>query len=97
MTLEQFEVGFMRDMHPEREVDVWCSITAAWLDYRTLFRARLDETSSISPARRALETEFPKSRFRNWSCGTSKETCRMSFPLGQSSAADSPCLTPLQR
>ena len=33
MTLEEFEVGFMRDMHPEREVAVWCSITAAWLAY----------------------------------------------------------------
>jgi len=32
-TLEQFEVGFMRDMHPEREVALWCSITAAWLAY----------------------------------------------------------------
>ena len=32
-TLEQFEVGFMRDMHPENEVSVWCSITAAWLAY----------------------------------------------------------------
>jgi hypothetical protein len=31
MTLEQFEIGFMRDIHPEREVAVWCSITAAWL------------------------------------------------------------------
>lgn len=33
MTLEQFEVGFMRDMHPEQEAAVWCSITAAWLSY----------------------------------------------------------------
>lgn len=33
MTLEEFEVGFMRDMHPEREVAIWCSITAAWLAY----------------------------------------------------------------
>jgi hypothetical protein len=33
MTLEQFEIGFMRDMHPEREVDVWCRITKAWLAY----------------------------------------------------------------
>jgi hypothetical protein len=32
-TLEQFEVGFMRDMHPEQEVAVWCSITAAWIAY----------------------------------------------------------------
>ena len=33
MTLKQFEVGFMRDMHPEREVALWCGITTAWLDY----------------------------------------------------------------
>ena len=33
MTLEEFEIGFMRDMHPEREVAIWCSITAAWLAY----------------------------------------------------------------
>jgi hypothetical protein len=32
-TLEQFEIGFMRDMHRESEVAVWCSITAAWIAY----------------------------------------------------------------
>jgi hypothetical protein len=32
-TLEQFEIGFMRDMHPEGEVAVWCSITGAWIAY----------------------------------------------------------------
>ncbi len=32
-TLEQFEIGFMRDTHPEDEVAVWCSITAAWIAY----------------------------------------------------------------
>jgi hypothetical protein len=32
-TLEQFEINLMRDMHPESEVAVWCSITAAWLAY----------------------------------------------------------------
>lgn len=32
-TLEQFEIGFMRDAHPESEVALWCSITAAWLVY----------------------------------------------------------------
>lgn len=37
MTLEQFEIGFMRDMHPESEVDSWCSITAAWLAYHEKF------------------------------------------------------------
>jgi hypothetical protein len=33
MTMERFEVGFMRDLHPEREVAVWCGIAAAWLAY----------------------------------------------------------------
>lgn len=32
-TLEQFEIGFMRDMNPASEVIVWCSITAAWIAY----------------------------------------------------------------
>jgi len=32
-TLEQFEIGFMRDMHPKSEVAVWCSITVARIDY----------------------------------------------------------------
>src|SRR6202140_190607 len=42
MTLEQFEIGFMRDMHPESEVALWCSITAAWLAYHEKFLG--DET-----------------------------------------------------
>jgi hypothetical protein len=37
MTLEQFEVGFMRDLHPEREGALWCSIAAAWFDYHEKF------------------------------------------------------------
>jgi hypothetical protein len=32
-TLEEFEIGFMRDTHPEREVAVWCNITSAWIAY----------------------------------------------------------------
>lgn len=35
-TLEQYEINFMRDMHPQSEVMVWASITAAWLDYHRL-------------------------------------------------------------
>src|SRR5438093_12773385 len=31
MTLEEFEIGFMRDMHPESEVALWFRITKAWL------------------------------------------------------------------
>lgn len=37
MTLEQFELGFMRDMQPAGEVAIWCSITAAWLAYHEKF------------------------------------------------------------
>src|ERR1700733_15644028 len=39
MTLEQFEVGFMRDMHPESEVGLWFRITKAWLAYHEDFLA----------------------------------------------------------
>ena len=37
MTLEEFEIGFMRDIHPESEVAVWRCITAAWLAYHEKF------------------------------------------------------------
>jgi hypothetical protein len=37
MTLEQFEIGFMRDMHPESEVALWFNITKAWLAYHEDF------------------------------------------------------------
>ena len=36
-SLEQFEIGFMRDMHPEREVALWFGITKAWLAYHEDF------------------------------------------------------------
>lgn len=42
MTLEQFEIGFMRDMHPASEVALWCSITAAWLVYHEKVPERRD-------------------------------------------------------
>jgi hypothetical protein len=37
MTLEQFEIGFMRDMHPASEVALWFRITKAWLAYHEDF------------------------------------------------------------
>jgi hypothetical protein len=37
MTLKQFEIGFMRDRHPESEVALWCRITKAWLAYHEDF------------------------------------------------------------
>jgi len=36
-TLEQWEVGFMRDAHPEREIAVWSHIFCAWKQYHVLF------------------------------------------------------------
>ena len=39
MTLEEFEIGFMRDMHPESEVALWFRITKAWLAYHEDFLA----------------------------------------------------------
>ena len=39
MTLEQFEIGFMRAMHPESEVALWFRITKAWLAYHEDFLA----------------------------------------------------------
>lgn len=52
MTLEQFEIGFMRDMHPESEVALWCSITAAWLAYHEKFVG--DETLPEEEERKML-------------------------------------------
>jgi hypothetical protein len=41
MTLEQFELGFMRDMHPESEVALWCSITRrGWPTTRSSWATR---------------------------------------------------------
>ena len=36
-TLEQFEIGFMRDANPEDEVAIWFSITAAWIAYHKTY------------------------------------------------------------
>ncbi len=52
MTLEQFEVGFMRDTHPESEVAPWCSITAAWLAYHEKYLN--DETLPADQERNML-------------------------------------------
>ncbi len=39
MNLEQFEIGFMRDKNPEREMALWCGIAKAWLAYHEDFLA----------------------------------------------------------
>jgi len=36
-TLEEWEIGFMRDMHPENEVSVWSRICLAWQKYHLLY------------------------------------------------------------
>ena len=60
MTLEQFEVGFMRDMHPESEVALWCRITKAWLAYHEDFlgneRLPKDEQRTLLCALIAIST-----------------------------------------
>lgn len=52
LTLAQFEVGFMRDRHPEREVTIWCGITAAWLAYHEKYLS--DEALPVDQARNML-------------------------------------------
>jgi hypothetical protein len=52
MTLEQFEIGFMRDLHPESEVALWCHITKAWLAYHEDFLG--NETLPIDEERKLL-------------------------------------------
>lgn len=52
MTLEQFEIGFMRDMHPESEVALWFRITKAWLAYHEDFLA--NETLPVEDERKLL-------------------------------------------
>jgi hypothetical protein len=32
-TLEQFEIGFMREANPEDEVGIWLGIMVVWIDY----------------------------------------------------------------
>jgi hypothetical protein len=32
-TLEEWEIGFMRDLHPEREIAVWARVALAWKKY----------------------------------------------------------------
>lgn len=50
-TLEQFEIGFMRDTNPASEVVVWCSITAAWIAYHEKY---LDDSSLPDDEERKL-------------------------------------------
>ena len=44
-TLEQWELGFMRDAHPEREVALWSKIAFAWREYHLRYTGgdRLDD------------------------------------------------------
>jgi hypothetical protein len=36
-TLEQFEIGFLQDMHPVRQIALWTKIEAAWRSYHAKF------------------------------------------------------------
>jgi hypothetical protein len=51
-TLERFEIGFMRDMHPEREVALWCRIVKGWLAYHEDYLG--NETLSTEEERKLL-------------------------------------------
>jgi len=50
-TLEQFELGFMQEMHPVREIATWKRIAAAWRSYQEQFlggkQQRKDEVKKI--------------------------------------------------
>lgn len=52
MPLEQFELGFMRDTHPESEINLWCGIAKAWLAYHEDFVG--DVTLSLVEERQLL-------------------------------------------
>jgi hypothetical protein len=52
MTLEQFEVGFMRDLHSDSEVALWCRIAKAWLAYHEDFLG--NKTLPIEAERKLL-------------------------------------------
>src|SRR5262249_53944817 len=52
ITLEQFKIEFMRDMHPEREVAIWCKIAKAWLAYHEDYLG--NETLSDEEERKLL-------------------------------------------
>ncbi len=60
MTLEHFEIGFMRDTHPESEVALWCKIAKAWLAYHEHFLASEtlpeEDERRLSGARIAIST-----------------------------------------
>jgi hypothetical protein len=60
MTLEHFEIGFMRDTHPESEVALWCNIAKAWLAYHEDFLGNVtlpdEEERRLSGALIAIST-----------------------------------------
>lgn len=37
LTLEEFNIGFMRDSCPEDEVVIWCRIATVWYEYHDRF------------------------------------------------------------
>src|SRR5690349_10762713 len=51
-TLEQFELGFMRDTNPEHEVAIWTAIMVVWMDYHEKYLD--DVTMSDADERRLL-------------------------------------------
>lgn len=51
-TLEQFELGFMRDTTPEHEVAIWTAIMVVWMDYHEKYLD--DEIMSDADERKLL-------------------------------------------
>ncbi len=52
MTLEQFEIGFMRDSNPAHEVGVWAAVMVVWIDYHEKYLD--DEIMSDADERKLL-------------------------------------------
>jgi hypothetical protein len=66
MTLEEFELGFMRDTHPEGEVAVWLRIAHTWSSYHERFTdlkiQPVEEEGKIIGALIAISTGIHESK-----------------------------------
>src|SRR5262249_7796322 len=74
MTLGGFEIGFMRDMHPEREVALWCGMAKAWLAYHEDFLG--NETLPNEEERKLLGAASWASHTSRLGLGFLAATCR---------------------
>ena len=63
-TREQFEIGFMRDTHPERGGAKWSKVVAAWASYHEkylggLIRPEAEEQKIVDALAMTLEVDAP--------------------------------------